>query len=430
MEQYQFAAALSCLAAGVVVLAVLLVRQWQITISLRRRETLLNDRLYLCEEEVRHLVDTRLPELMDSLHGRPVTVSGPLYQQRLRGTVYEQALQRVMDLFAESVERTKTRSDRSAKATLRTMMRAVQSLASEQQLAISAMQNRHDDPEVLEGLLKIDHMNAQLGRRAQATAVLCGSWPGQQRSASALGDVARGAISRIRDYLRVNVHARTGVAVVSRAVEPVVLALAELLDNAGRHSPPDTSVEVNVQPAHNGVAILVDDAGVAMDAEELRHAERLLSGKHPVLIDKLGDPPQIGFAVAGVLAERYGFTVSVDTRSPYGGVRAVMFLPAALLTRATGSPEPAVATGAVTAPAPRPGGPASPAPASTAGGLPRRRRAEAAGPVRPAAPAARNADPLGRPARQTAAGMGAWQRGTRSGRAVAPLEGEGKDLRP
>ncbi len=54
-----------------------------------------------------------------------------------------------MDLFAGSAAR-RERADRSAKSTLRAMMRAVQSLANEQQLAISHMQERHDDPDVLE----------------------------------------------------------------------------------------------------------------------------------------------------------------------------------------------------------------------------------------------------------------------------------------
>src|SRR5690606_15867987 len=142
----------------------------------------------------------------------------------------------VLDLFAGSAARVRERADKSAKSTLRAMMRAVQSLANEQQLAISHMQERHDDPDVLEGLLRIDHMNAQLGPRAQATAVLCGSWPGQQRSASSLTDVVRGATSRIRDYLRINLEGTPNTAVTSRAVEPVVLTLAELLDNAARHS--------------------------------------------------------------------------------------------------------------------------------------------------------------------------------------------------
>ncbi|WP_433230442.1 ATP-binding protein [Actinomadura formosensis] len=436
MEQFLLAAAFVLVAGAGIAAAVLLVRQRRVAAELRRQNAVLAHGLDLREKELRHLADVRLPELMESLTNPAVRVAGPLHDLDREAPAFEQALQTVMDLFAGSAARVRERADRSAKSTLRAMMRAVQSLANEQQLAISHMQERHDDPDVLEGLLRVDHMNAQIGRRAQATAVLCGSWPGQQRSASSLTDVVRGATSRIRDYLRVNLEGSPSSAVTSRAVEPVVLTLAELLDNAARHSRPDTTVEVNFRSVHNGVAITIDDAGVAMDADELQHASELLSGEVSVDIHRLGDPPRVGFAVAGVLAARYGFRVSVDSHSPYGGVRAVVFLPSALLTTVPDERGPARAVPARAA--------ENTAPAdgtSTASGLPKRNRVAVAEP-----PAAPDGDeepgapdtgerPPARPARETAAGLGAWQRGTRSGRARTPPDAggpgaESKDLRP
>ncbi|WP_141577880.1 ATP-binding protein [Actinomadura sp. WMMA1423] len=444
MELFLLAAALVVVAGAGIAAAVLLVRQRRETAGLRAQNAALARGLDLREKELRHLADVRLPELMESLHNPGLRVTDPLHDLDREAPAYGQAMRTVTELFAGSAARVRERADLSAKSTLRAMMRAVQSLANEQQLAISEMQERHDDPDVLEGLLRVDHMNAQLGRRAQATAVLCGSWPGQQRSASSMSDVVRGATSRIRDYLRVNIQGPVNTAVTSRAVEPIVLTLAELLDNAARHSRPDTTVEVNFQSTHNGVAIMIDDAGVAMDAEELGRAADLLSGDASVDIHRLGDPPRVGFAVAGVLAARYGFRVSVDTRSPYGGVRAVVFVPAALLTDVPGerAPEPAAASRPAAqgpAPAAEAGAPATP------GGLPKRTRVAVA--ERPAGAAADAGDeeapaapdpgarPPARPARETAAGLGAWQRGTRSGRASAPSDAEGpgiesKDLRP
>nr|BFE39016.1 sensor histidine kinase [Actinomadura rugatobispora] len=447
MEQFLLALAIVCSLAGLAAVGVLLFRQRQITQVLRRQNAALTDGLTRRDEEIRHLAAKRLPELMESLHNPAVTVTAPLHDPRQLGASYERGIEELMEVFSSSVEQVRARADQAAKSTLRSTMRGVQSLASEQQLAITTMQERHDDPDVLEDLLRLDHMNAQLGRRAQATAVLCGSWPGQQRSASSLSDVVRGATSRIRDYLRVRVHSPVNAAVVSRAVEPVVLVLAELLDNAARHSQPDTSVEVNVQTTHNGVAIMIDDAGVAMDAEELAHASRLLSGLGSVDMNQLGDPPQVGFALAGVLAARYGFTVSVDTRSPYGGVRAVVFLPSVLITTVPADDEPAPARGSssrtgsarasrtakTTAAASvtasggtaravadaRPGR-ASGGGTKTVGGLPKRRRMES-GEALPAEGA--TADRPARPAKETAAGLGAWQRGTRSGRASTPSDG-------
>ncbi|MFC5145904.1 ATP-binding protein [Streptomyces aureoversilis] len=320
-----------CLAAALIAVAVLLVRQRGIAAALRLRATTLEEGQRARDSELGHLVTVRLPAVTASMN-QPVPLPG-LLDEQLTGTVFAHGLQSVMDTFTQAVDKAQARADQSAKAALKASMRALQGLAHEQQLAISDMQDRHDNPDVLRDLLQIDHANSQFGRRAQAIAVLCGSWPGRQRAASPLTDVVRGATSRIRDYRRVQVHSQADLAVVSRAVEPVVLAVAELLDNAARHSQPNTTVEVGLQPVHNGACIVIDDAGVGMDGQETQRAGALLSGRAAVDVSRLGDPPQFGFPVIGVLAARYGFSVSVDTRSPYGGVRAVLFLPSTLLTQ-------------------------------------------------------------------------------------------------
>ncbi|WP_420823917.1 ATP-binding protein [Streptomyces roseifaciens] len=320
-----------CLAAALIAVAVLLVRQRGIAAALRLRAATLEEGQRARDSELGHLVNVRLPAVTASMQ-QPVPLPG-LLDEQLTGTVFAHGLQSVMDTFTQAVDKAQARADQSAKAALKASMRALQGLAHEQQLAISDMQDRHDNPDVLRDLLQIDHANSQFGRRAQAIAVLCGSWPGRQRAASPLTDVVRGATSRIRDYRRVQVHSQADLAVVSRAVEPVVLAVAELLDNAARHSQPNTTVEVGLQPVHNGACVVIDDAGVGMDGQETQRAGALLSGRAAVDVSRLGDPPQFGFPVIGVLAARYGFSVSVDTRSPYGGVRAVLFLPSTLLTQ-------------------------------------------------------------------------------------------------
>ncbi|MFD8591855.1 ATP-binding protein, partial [Streptomyces sp. NPDC059637] len=321
-----------CLSAGLLAVLVLLARQRNVTGNLRRQVLSLEGAVRARDAEAHHLNAVRLPALADVLRHKPATVPGPL-DGRLADTGFGHSLEGVVQQFSEAMHTAQARADQSAQGALKGAMRALQSLANEQQVTISEMQERHDDPEVLRDLLQIDHTNSQFGRRAQAIAVLCGSWPGRQRAASSLSDVVRGATSRIRDYRRVVVHGHTDAAVVSQAVEPVVLAVAELLDNAARHSEPNTTVEVQVQPTHNGTAIVIDDAGVGMNDEEIRQATAVLSGARAVDVTRLGDPPQFGLPVVGVLAARYGFRVSVDTQSPYGGVRAVVFLPTDLLTR-------------------------------------------------------------------------------------------------
>ena len=426
-----------CLLAGALAIVVLLIRERQISARLRAQAARLDAGVRARDEETQHLATVRLPALMEAtqLGQSPAPV---LQHQELAGSPFGQSIQQITDLFSRSAETAQARADQSAKAALKASMRALQGLANEQQLAISSMQERHDNPDVLADLLQIDHTNSQFGRRAQAIAVLCGSWPGRQRAASSLLDVVRGATSRIRDYRRIQVHSQIDVAVISRAVEPVVLTVAELLDNAARHSQPNTAVQVNLQPAHNGTAIVIDDAGVGLTDQEIRRATQLLSGRETVDIKHLGDPPQFGFAVIGVLAARYGFHVSVDTRSPYGGVRAVVFLPSALLTRLdeedaviaqpVPAPAPAPSPAPAAAPASRASGPSShpepqapPAPRtpSTAGGLPKRRRRQPTAENSGATAQPEQAAPQLRSASDAAAVMGAFARGTRSGRSAS-----------
>ncbi|RSM80864.1 ATP-binding protein, partial [Streptomyces sp. WAC 01325] len=309
--------------------------RWRrMTVHLRNIVSTHDSELGAREAELDNIVKVWLPEILE-LGGANFSVTPLLSHPELEGTPYGQNLQEVLEKFRRSEEMARQRANEAAKTALKTSMRAIQGLTHEQQQAISQMQEAHDDHRVLQGLLEIDHMNAQLGRRTQAIAILCGAWPGRQRASAPLIDVVRGATSRIRDYRRVKTQTHLEYAVVSSAVEPVVLAVAELLDNAARHSEPSTMVHVSTLPTHNGVSIVIDDAGVGLHPRDIQRSVRLLSPSESPDVTRLGNPPQFGFALIGVLAVRYGFSVSVDLRSPYGGVRAIVYLPANLLTDIT-----------------------------------------------------------------------------------------------
>ncbi|MFE4653331.1 ATP-binding protein [Streptomyces sp. NPDC056707] len=420
------AAVFSCLAAGILAALILLLRQRLTVVRLRKEKAALADGVRLRDEEAHHLVTTRLRAVTDG-RGEPASLQSPLAGE-LAGSAFVASLNTAVEMHARAVEGGRAQADIAAKAALKAAMRALQGLANEQQLSISAMQDRHDDPDVLSGLLEIDHANSQFGRRAQAIAVLCGSWPGRQRAAAPLTDVVRGAKSRIRDYKRVQLRGQVDIAVVGRAVEPVVLAVAELLDNAARHSQPTTAVEVGFRSVHTGACIVIDDAGVGMNEHQTDQTLPLLRGLQPVDVSRLGDPPQFGFAVIGALAQRYGFSVSVDTQSPYGGVRAVLFLPSELLTHIQPEgPEPRRAVRSATSVPPVPSAPAvivasPPTSSSTAGGLPKRRRREpvaeltATGDLGPQQHNPSVAE--GRSAQETARRLGAFARGTQAGRSA------------
>ncbi|MET8703214.1 ATP-binding protein [Kitasatospora sp. NPDC004723] len=336
--------------------------------------------------------------------------------------------------FSQSVEAAHVRADEETKTVLKSAMRTLQGLAAEQQLVISRLQNKYGDSIILEDLLEIDHTNSQFGRRAQSIAVLCDGWLGRQREVASIYDVVRSAQGRIRHFRRVEILSQVNYGITSRAVEPVALVLAELLDNATSYSSPDTMVEINIRTVPKGICIVVDDAGIGMNDEERSRADKLLSTERVSGVSSLGNPPQFGFAVAGVLSERFGFEASVDSSSPYGGVRAVLLLPHELLTAMPEHrPTEAGPGGAETARNPFEAAPVSAA--TGPDGLPKRRRKRPMSVV-PAEPVAADAQgfgqgfgqPFGAPApgtpvrsgAETAAIMGAFQRGTQSGRATSP----------
>ncbi|MEU6370019.1 ATP-binding protein [Streptomyces sp. NPDC046931] len=321
-------------------------------------------------------------------------------------------------------------AEAETKDVLRAWMRTLQVLADEQQRSISdlARLKYGDDPQLLADFMTIDHTNSQFGRRAQGIAALCGGWLGRREAAASVYDVARSAQGRIKHFDRVQIHSQVNVAVASTAVEPVAVVLAELLDNATNYSAPGTPVEINIQAVPTGVCLIIDDAGLGISQEEKDRAAALLNPQAPVSITSLGNPPRVGFAVAGVLAARYGFKVSVDSVSPYGGVRAVILLPESLLTHDAPEPDSASDAEAVrnthaSAPGPRVGPARSPVPivGKTAGGLPRRRRAAAV--VTQQTPSPELEPEPEHDGEVTASRIGAFARGTLLGRDTTTTEG-------
>lgn len=313
--------------------------------------------------------------------------------------------------YDEVVRQAKEEAENATKTVLKSAMRTLQGLAAEQQKAISQLQQKYGDSAVLRDMLDIDHMNSQFGRRAQSIAVLCQGWLGRQRDPASVYDVIRSAQGRIRHFPRVEILSQVNFAVTSRAVEPVALAVAELLDNATSYSAPETVVEINVRTVPSGICIVIDDAGVGMNEEEKTHASALLSGARAASVSDLGNPPQFGFAVIGALCARYEFNVTVDTASPYGGVRAVVLLPKELLTSMP-EPKPAAAL-----PDPVSNGSEPEAPGTTADGLPKRRRKRTMSVVPSSESPARQP---ARSSRETASILGAFQRGTEHGRTTLP----------
>jgi len=383
-------------------------------------------------DELRHLLNSRLPARALNLISDHHPVPG-LLGNDLTGTEYARLLDDIEGLFVSTVLEERSRIDSAARAALRGACMEIQAKDYQLQTLVETLQRECDDPRTLADYFRIDHLNEQIARLVQKAAIVSGAWPGLVRPDTHLPDIVTGAKSRLNGYERIQIHSKLladNIGVVGHAAEPLAVICAELMANALESSRGDLSVEVTLLQADNGsVCIQVDDAGKGMTAEAATRGTRLVSGKNPqnVLLTELGDPPALGFAAIGQLVADHGFQVSVDQVSVYGGVRAVVSVPPALLTTIDEKAEPLSAMAPLPSAAPRVPQPpaASTASASIAGpqdasDLPQRRRRTrtAPRPMREAQPP----DPD-----KALADWDAFEQGMASGRAAEATTDTGTD---
>jgi histidine kinase/DNA gyrase B/HSP90-like ATPase len=295
-----------------------------------------------------YLVDVQLPAALDG------SAVPPLPESIARGDSQAAALgRRVATAAAAGTAKLRERLDDQAETSrlaVVTLARRIQASAHRIQEEATRMADRHPGhPGVLESSMRVDHAAAQQARHAQSVAVLCGEWPGQQwPQPLALVDVVRAASSRIVAYQRVTVSGEPDIAARASVVEPLIHLVAELLANATQSSPPTTQVLVTVRTVQRGAVIEMDDGGVGMEEHRLAQAREIVSGQRLLRLSDLGEVPQSGMAVVGQYVHRHGFMVDLMP-SPYGGVRAVVLVPAEMVE----SLEPAGSALAPSVPAPR-----------------------------------------------------------------------------
>ncbi|MEU9159611.1 ATP-binding protein [Streptomyces sp. NPDC048424] len=343
-------------------------------------------------------------------------------------------LQRIRYEQDATLREAKEAAEENTKAVLKGAASLLQSLAAEQTTLLDAIQRKYGGHGVLSDLLDVNHANAQMARKAQGIAVMCGAPLGRRNRPASVYDVVRNAQGQIRNFHRVAVMQQTSLALKASAVAPVALAVAELLDNAASFSQHDAPIEVTFQRVQNNLCIVIDDAGVSMNDEERQRATALLSGEVAPRLSQLGTQPKFGFPVIGLIARQHGFKVDVTGVSRYGGVRAVVLLPEELWTMEEIPPAPSAP------PAP----PSQEAPVSdirratesrpqsatsrTMHGLPKRgaRQAPIASVPDPDAtsPAPRVPGETGRASGRS---LGAFQRGTLSGRNLDATSSEGPE---
>ncbi|WP_329126044.1 sensor histidine kinase [Streptomyces sp. NBC_01465] len=211
------------------------------------------------------------------------------------------------------------------------LARRLQSLVHREIQLLDELENQVEDPELLKGLFHVDHLATRIRRHAENLAVLGGAISRRQWSNPvSMTEVLRSAIAEVEQYPRVKLVPPIDGTLRGHAVADVIHLLAELVENATVFSAPHTQVLLRAQHVTSGLAVEVEDRGLGMSVTETNKMNALLADPDQVNVGHLLQDGRIGLYVVSALARRHGISVRLQTNI-YGGVQAVLILPAGLL---------------------------------------------------------------------------------------------------
>ncbi|MDI2132001.1 sensor histidine kinase [Yinghuangia seranimata] len=317
-------------ASGLAVVVVVTVLCWAIARTLRRR-------LRGLQETTTEMATVRLPGVIDRLsRGEPVDTDAELPELPELATGRDE-IGRVAAAFAvaqraalDGAVRLAREREGHAKVFHSVALRT-QSLVGRQLRALDAMENKHQDPEVLEDLFALDHLATRLRRYEENLVILSGHQPGRRWSKPVrVVDIVRSAVGEVEDFSRIDVHVSSELSLNGEAVGPVIHLLAELLENATTFSPPQTPVQVRGMAVAKGLAVEIEDRGLGMAEEDYAALNAELEKPKAFDMVALADDVRLGLFVVAQLAQRLGIGVTLRP-SPYGGTLAIVFLPKELI---------------------------------------------------------------------------------------------------
>ena len=221
-----------------------------------------------------------------------------------------------------------------------------QTLLGRQLDFITQLEQGETDPIALGNLFRLDHLATRMRRNAESLLVLAGIKPPRVwRVPMQIADIVRAALGEVENYHRVEIVGVEPAAIVGSAAADLAHLLAELIENALAFSPPHQRVEVSgrfrhtgpyaydrrssaVEPDDGAFIITISDLGIGMSAEDVARANQRLAGKESFAVA----PSQyLGHYVAGMIAQRHGITVRMDSDGRRGS-RATVTLPSSLLS--------------------------------------------------------------------------------------------------
>lgn len=314
------------------------------------------------------MANVRLPALVRHLGaGEDVDVSSQVPEVKARTDEIGQVQAAFLTAQRMAVEATidQARMRRGIGYLFRNLARRSQSLLASQMMLIDTLERQAAEPEDLESLFRIDHLTTRMRRHAESLIVLAGDLPERTfPDPVPFVDVLRAAAAEVEDYTRIKVSAPLLAALAGPAVADAIHMVAEFMENATRFSPPTAEVRVTGSRTSRGYAIDIEDRGLGMTEQELAAANARLA--EPPIFDLSGSD-RLGLHVAAQLAGRHGIRITLR-ESPYGGITAVVLIPAELVVPFDGPARDAVlAVDAGPRPADIPGGGRVPAMSQVAG---------------------------------------------------------------
>lgn len=246
----------------------------------------------------------QLARAVDDMHGQAISLAGE--QATLR--------RQVNDMFE-------------------TLSRRNKSLVEQQLGLIEQLEQDEDDPKRLENLFRLDHIAARMRRNGENLLILSGTESRRGRTAPIqLADALRASVSGVEDYLRVGLGQIPSAVISGQASADVVHIVAELLDNALRYSPPESTVTINAARTNDGSMLVeVADLGLGMSTADLVDANGRLASGGEMTPDTAR---HMGLFVISRISMRHNISVRLrptGNAPDRAGITASILLPAALL---------------------------------------------------------------------------------------------------
>ena len=198
---------------------------------------------------------------------------------------------------------------------------------------ISDLERDEQDPDVLKGLYRLDHMATRMRRNAESLLVLAGNRsPRQWSRPVSAEDVMRAALAEVENFDRIEIGEIPDASLRGSVVTDVTHLLAELLDNATNFSDPTTTVSISGHETDDGIQIEIEDTGLGITESDLIELNRRIT--NPPALDE-APSRLLGLFVVGRLAQEHGIDVRLDSQTGVGTV-ATISLPHSMIPQDTG----------------------------------------------------------------------------------------------